>query len=89
MLDEADERWISGHGYDAENPLLNEVSEAVALLRAAPELRVSYHQERFRRGLRRLLLRSGWHLYYSYDQSRSVIVIVAVWFAARGTGPSV
>jgi plasmid stabilization system protein ParE len=89
MLDEADERWISEHGYDVDNPLLDEVPEAVALLRAAPELGVSYQHQSFRRGIRRLLLRSGWHLYYSFDASRSLIVIVAVWFAARGAGPSV
>jgi len=37
--------------------------------------------------MRRLLLRSGWHLYYSYDASRATVVIAAVWFAQRGAAP--
>ena len=28
MLDEADERWTSEHGFDAENPLFEEVARA-------------------------------------------------------------
>ena len=33
MLDEADERWIGEHGFLVDNPLLNEVEHAAALLR--------------------------------------------------------
>jgi hypothetical protein len=87
MLDEADERWIGEHGFLVDNPLLNEIEHAATLLRANPELGVAYRRESFRREIRRLLLRSGWHLYYSYDASRSVLVVVAVWFASRGSAP--
>ena len=86
MLDEADDRWIGEHGSD-DNPLLDEVAHAADLLGGTPELGVVYRRDSFRREIRRLLLRSGWHVYYAYDPVRSVVVIVAVWFASRGTGP--
>jgi hypothetical protein len=67
MLDEADERWCSAHGFEADNPLLDEVARAAELLRDNPEIGVRYRENAFRLDVRRLLLRSGWHLYYSYD----------------------
>jgi plasmid stabilization system protein ParE len=88
MLDEADERWISEHGFDKENPLLVEVGRAADLLRENPELGVVYRQNTFRRDVRRLLLRSGWHLYYTLDSERASIVIVAVWFSNRDAQPA-
>jgi hypothetical protein len=49
MLDEADERWMSEHGFDADNPLLDEVARAAELLRENPELGVLYRRHAFRR----------------------------------------
>ena len=86
MLEEADDRWASEHVLD-DNPLLGEISRASDLLRDMPELGVLYVRDSFRRPIRRLLLRSGWHLYYTYERDRSRIVVVAVWFASRGSGP--
>jgi plasmid stabilization system protein ParE len=87
MLDDADEKWGAEHGFDTDNPLLDEVARSADLLRENPELGVLYRQS-FRRHVRRLLLRSGWHLYYTHDSERSSIVIVAVWFSNRGAGPA-
>ena len=87
MLEELDERWTIEHGFFAENPLLEEIEHAADLLRETPELGLSYRGARFHREVRRLLLRSGWHLYYSFDRDRNVVVIVAVWWASRGSGP--
>lgn len=87
MLDEADERWISEHGFNADNPLLDEVARAAELLRDNPELGVLYRQHIFRRDIRRLLLRSGWHIYYAHDAERGLVVIVAVWFSNRDAEP--
>jgi len=48
---------------------------------------------RFRRArdrrpeIRRLLLPTGWHIYYSVDASRSRVPILAVWYARRGQTP--
>jgi hypothetical protein len=87
MLEEADERWTAEHGFFAENPLFEEIDRAAGLLRGTPELGVVYRGARFHREVRRLLLRSGWHLYYSFDRARNVVVIVAVWYASRGSSP--
>lgn len=86
MLEEAEARWASGHEV-SNNPLLDQLSRAADLLRENPELGVICRRAGFRRETRRLLLRSGWHLYYSYERARNVIVIVAVWYARRGSGP--
>ncbi|CAN5917690.1 hypothetical protein BH11MYX2_BH11MYX2_04550 [soil metagenome] len=42
MLDEADERWISEHGYLADNPLFGEIEHASYLLRDNPEIGISF-----------------------------------------------
>jgi plasmid stabilization system protein ParE len=81
MLEDADERWIEEHGLLVENPLLDQVVRAMELLRDTPELGVLYRGASFRRGIRRLLLRCGWHVYYVIEPQR--IVVVAVWFASR------
>jgi hypothetical protein len=86
MLDEVDERWTSEHGFDAENPLFEEVARAGELLRE-PGAWCSLPPVGLRRAVRRLLLRSGWHIYYSYDVERELVVIVAVWFANGGAEP--
>lgn len=86
MLEAAEARWASGHEV-SDNPLLDQIARAADLLRENPELGVVYRRGGFRRETRRLLLRSGWHLYYSYERARSTIVIVAVWYARRGSGP--
>ena len=87
MLDEADERWSTEHGFDAVNPLLDGILHAAELLRENPELGIVYSRGGFRNEVRRLLLRSGWHVYYHFNSSRSLVEIVAVWFANRGSGP--
>jgi plasmid stabilization system protein ParE len=88
MVDEADERWISEHGYDGDNPLLSDIEHARDLLLDNPELGIAVqHDGRLRGVVRRLLLGSGWHLYYRFRVEQQQIEILAVWFAARGGGP--
>jgi plasmid stabilization system protein ParE len=86
MVDEADERWIAEHGFLADNPLLNEILHASDLLRSHPQLGVIVR--RGRSEIRRLLLHSGWHLYYRFHADRQLVEILAVWFAGRGSAPS-
>ncbi len=81
MVDEADERWIAEHGFLADNPLLGEILHASDLLRINPEIGVTVR--RGRSEIRRLLLHSGWHLYYRFRADRQLVEIVAVWFASR------
>jgi plasmid stabilization system protein ParE len=85
MLDEADERWVTEHGLLADNPMLSEIMHASDLLRTNPEIGVIVR--RGRAEIRRLLLHSGWHLYYRFRSDRQLIEILAVWFANRGSGP--
>jgi plasmid stabilization system protein ParE len=80
MLDEADEHWIHEHGFLEDNPLLGEIEHAGELLRA-PEIGVIVR--RARSVIRRLLLPSGWHIYYRFRADRQVVEILAVWFARR------
>ena len=88
MLDDADERWVAEHGYLAANPMIEEAEHATELLRHHPELGVRSRRAQGRRSeIRRLLLQTGWHLYYSVDASRSHIVVLAVWYASRGATP--
>lgn len=87
LIDEADERWSTEHGFDAVNPLLDDILHAAELLRENPELGVVYSRGGFRNEVRRLLLRSGWHVYYRFHSSRGLVEIVSIWFANRGSGP--
>jgi len=82
MLDEIDERWIAQHGLSEANPLLDEVQDAATRLRANPQLGRIVPA---RKQIRRVLLRSGWHLYYRY--SADLIEIIAVWHASRSNRP--
>jgi plasmid stabilization system protein ParE len=85
MVDEADERWVAEHGFLADNPLLNEILRASDLLRTNPQIGVVVR--RGRSEIRRLLLHSGWHIYYQYDGDRQLVEILAVWYASRGSTP--
>lgn len=88
MLLEADDRWVAEHGVLAANPLVEEAEHAIEVLGRDPQLGKRYRSARGRQPeIRRLLLPTGWHLYYSVDASRSHVQILAVWFAARGNDP--
>jgi plasmid stabilization system protein ParE len=86
MVDEADERWVAEHGFLADNPLLGEILRASDLLRTNPQIGVIVR--RGRSEIRRLLLHSGWHLYYRFRADRQLVEILAVWFASRGSTPA-
>lgn len=85
MLDEADEHWVGEHGFLAENPLLDEVLRASNVLRGNPQIGIIVR--RGRSEIRRLLLHSGWHLYYRFSADSQLVEILAVWFASRGGAP--
>jgi plasmid stabilization system protein ParE len=88
MLDEVSERWIAEHGYAADNPLFNQIDQARDLLLEHPKLGIVVQQDgRLRGEVRRLLLGSGWHLYYRFQAEQQLVEILAVWFASRGSGP--
>jgi hypothetical protein len=85
MLEEADDHW-AGTLSRGDDPLLEDVAHAMDLLRETPALGIVV-----RRGpgeTRRLLLRSGWHLYDSYRPRLRIVTIVAVYYARRGRTPA-
>jgi plasmid stabilization system protein ParE len=89
MLDDADERSVAEHGYFVANPLVDEAEHAIELLRGNPELGARFRGALGRQPeIRRLLLQTGWHLYYCVDASRTHVLILAVWYAGRGRPPS-
>lgn len=85
MLEEADDHWTGTQGR-GDNPLLEDVAHAMDLLRETPALGIVVR--RGARETRRLLLRSGWHLYYSYRPRLRIVTIVAVYYARRGRAPA-
>lgn len=85
MLEAADERWIDEHGFDADNPLFDQIKHASDLLRANPE--IGKIVRRGRSMIHRLLLPSGWHLYYRFLADRELVEILAVWYASCGDEP--
>jgi plasmid stabilization system protein ParE len=88
MLLEADERWVAEHGFLVTSPLIDEAEHATELLGRDPQLGKRYRRARGSHPeIRRLLLSTGWHLYYCVDANRSHVQILAVWFASRGSGP--
>lgn len=85
MVAEADDRWVTEHGLLADNPLLDEILRASDLLQTHPQIGVIVR--RGRSEIRRLLLHSGWHLYYRFRADQQLVEILAVWFASRGSAP--
>jgi hypothetical protein len=70
MLDNVDERWVAEHGYSAVNPLAEAAEHATQQLQHTPELGVRFRRAQGHRPeIRRLLLKIGWHLYYSVEQA--------------------
>jgi plasmid stabilization system protein ParE len=88
MLQAIETRWAREHGPGAENPLLDELGHTIELLRETPELGVARRvRGRGAATERRWLLRSGWHVHYTYFPRRELVLITAVWSARRGSGP--
>jgi hypothetical protein len=64
---------LRSHGFDAVNPLLDDILHVAELLRENPELGVVYSRGEFRDDVRRLLLRSGWHVHYRFHSNRGLV----------------
>ena len=72
----------------AGNLLLQELREAIALLRERPNAGAIY--SRYRAGVvRRVLLpKTRNHLYCEYDADARILTVLALWGAVRGRRPS-
>ncbi|HEX4418789.1 MAG TPA: type II toxin-antitoxin system RelE/ParE family toxin [Kofleriaceae bacterium] len=85
QLDAADERWVDEHGLFADNPLFEQISHARTLLADNPQL--GKIARRGRTTIYKLVLSSGWKIYYRYFADRKLVEIVAIWYSARGDEP--
>ena len=82
------DRWWRENRPAAPGLFAQELADARRLLAATPELGSPY-VERGEVLVRRLLLRRTQnHVYYEIDRSTGVVMIVAVWGAPKGEGPT-
>jgi plasmid stabilization system protein ParE len=82
------DRWWRENRPAARGLFARELAEARALLSATPEAGSPYVE---RQGVlvRRLLLpKTHQHLYYEVDREKDAVMIIAVWGAPRGRGPT-
>jgi len=80
--------WWRGERLTAPDLFADELGEACAHLSLAPYIGQPFDAPR-PRGVRRLLLdRTRYHVYYTVDEPRGLVVVRAVWHAVRGHGPS-
>ena len=72
----------------AEDLFDRELSDTLSLIGEVPDIGHRYRRARIP-GLRRMLLkRSRYHVYYVHDEKQQAVVVLAVWSAVRGRGPS-
>ena len=90
---EAEGQFLAAHNWWLENRpaspnlLVDEFEEMVSLLEILPEAGHLFRRATLR-GVRRVLLRkSNYWLYYVPDCSHSVVYVLAVWGAHRGSDP--
>lgn len=80
-------RWWRVNRPSTPGLFLNELRAAVGRLGDVPRAGAVYEAPRVS-GLRRLLLpRTAHHVYYTLDDTASVVRIVALWHTARGASP--
>lgn len=66
----------------------DELEKALELIAEAPDIGRRY-RARARSGVRRVLLTgSRYHVYYARDRDRDELLVLAVWSAHRGRGPT-
>lgn len=82
-------RWWLENRQSSPNLLVDEFEEMVGLLQILPEVGHVFRRATIP-GIRRILLRkSRYWLYYIPDPSHSVVYVLAVWSAHRGSDPAV
>ncbi|MCC7386207.1 MAG: type II toxin-antitoxin system RelE/ParE family toxin [Deltaproteobacteria bacterium] len=82
------ESWWRENRDKAPNLFQDELSHAVSVLAMGLDVGRPYRRRGIP-GLRRILLpKTRFHVYFVYDRSAGVVLIVEVWGAARGRGPT-
>ena len=79
--------WWRANRPLAPRLLLEEFERAIDLLKELPDVGTRYDRATFP-GVRKIFLRrSSYWLFYLHDRDNSIIYILTVWSAARGSGP--
>ena len=82
------DRWWRESRPAARDLFARELAEARRLLTDTPEIGTPY-QKRHGAMVRRVLLpKTQNHVYYEIDRDQNVVMILAVWGAPRGRGPT-
>lgn len=80
------EAWWTENRREAETLFTEELAAAFERLAASPSSGVPYRPAR-QKDVRRLLLKRSRYHVYTVDQKAALVIVRAVWHAARGRGP--
>jgi plasmid stabilization system protein ParE len=87
MAEEIDAWWQSSRPA-APDLFLDELAAALALLVDAPTIGAAHRHQKIA-GVRRFhLARTRYHVYYVHDAVAGEVIVLAVWSARRGAGPT-
>jgi len=80
-------RWCVEHDRGVPETFLAELESAIDRLSEVPHSGHRYLQSPIAGVYRLLLRRSGYHVYYTIDADVSEVLVRAVWYTGRGSGP--
>lgn len=81
-------RWCAENDRGVPETFLDELDAAVARIGELPLSGHLYQPSPVEGVYRVLLRRSGYHVYYTVDEDAGDVIVRAVWYAARGSGPT-
>ena len=81
------DRWWRAHRQDARDLFVTELEQAVEGVALAPTLGTPAASRRFLDVRRVLMRKTGYHVYYRVHED--ALEVLAVWHAARASGPGV
>jgi len=79
--------WWCDHRPAAPDLFREELEAALALLERSPTSGSPYPVAKPKGTRRKLLPRTRYHVYYTFDDEKREVIVRAVWHAMRGSGP--
>ena len=80
-------KWWLANRASAPELFADELTATVALLETTPRVGRLYARASGKPQRRILIGRSGYHVYWQFDDASRTVTITAVWHSARGAGP--
>jgi len=80
-------KWWLANRATAPGLFADELNATIALLGTAPSVGRVYARASGNPQRRILIGRSGYHVYWQFDDASRTVTITAVWHSARGQGP--